>query len=351
MELLRLFIFTIKINVRDFGYWFWMLIYPMLMAVLFVVTTNNIMSNSSFDEIVVGIEEENIYYTILSNIEMLDVSQTTEEDARVEIDNEEMTAFIKENGDIIVGSSGIDETIVNSIVNDIHQIVESDVGFQHFDFEQSYIETEDYESEPQIVMFFSLLGMMAFYSLFSVQEFLTKLQPNLSHQGARFYASPISKAQMVLANVIASVLLGLLTNVVVIGFLMIMYQGTLFDQLLPTILLLVVGNIAGAGLGLLIGVLPIKNEGFKTTVGIVVTLFLSFTGGLGGPDLRRIAIESFPWFHRVNPIGQFTDTMYQINYMSNFDSYLPTILLLLSIFVGSVIIAYFVLRRQQYDSI
>ena len=60
MELIRLIIFTIKINVRDFGYWFWMLIYPMLLAILFVVTTNNIMNNSSFDEIVIGIEEKNL---------------------------------------------------------------------------------------------------------------------------------------------------------------------------------------------------------------------------------------------------------------------------------------------------
>lgn len=351
MELIRLIIFTIKINTRDFGYWFWMLIYPLLLATMFVITTQSIINSNSLNDIKVGVEADSIYFSILSEFEMLEVEQYTEAEAREALDDEQLTAFIKTNGDIMVQSSGIEETIVFSIVNDIHQVIQSGVGFEHFDYEKSYIETENYSGAPEIVMFFSLLGMMSFYSLFSVMEFLTKLQPNLSQQGARFYASPVSKLQMVISNVIASVLLGTLTNAAVIAFLMIVYQGVLFDQLLTTILLLIAGNIAGAGLGLLLGVLPIRNEGFKTTIGILTTLFLAFSGGLGGPFLREVVIENLPLLHQFNPIGQLTDTMYQINYMSNYDGYFSTIMLLLSVFAIAVILAYFALRGQQYDSI
>lgn len=351
MDFLRLFIFTVKINVREFGYWFWTLIYPLLLASVFVFTTQNIMNESSIGTINVGVEENNLYSTILEDIDMIETVEMTESTARNQLKDEEITAFVYSNGDIIVESSGIQQTIVTSIVNDIHHIIESDIDFRNFDFDTSYVATEDFESESQIVMFFSLLGMVSFYSLFSVMEFLTKLQPNLSFQGARFYASPFSKLQILLANVLASIMLGLLMNFAVLIFLMIVYQGTLFDQLIPTLGLLLLGNIAGAGIGLVLGVLPIANEGFKSTIGIITTLFLSFSGGLGGPQLRSIIIENLPLLHRYNPIGQLTDTMYQINYMGNFDNYLSTALLLVGIFIVSVVLAFFFLRRKQYDSI
>ncbi|MFC3901099.1 ABC transporter permease [Aliicoccus persicus] len=351
MELFRLAIITLKINARDFGFWFWMVIYPLLLATMFVITTQNITGSDSLDDITIGVEDENNYYTILSEIEILEVEILNKEEARTALENEEITAFIDTDGDMIVASSGLDETIVSSIVNNIHQVIESDVGFQHYDFEQSYVDTQDYSAHPEVVMFFSLLGMLSFYSLFSVMEFLTKLQPNLSHQGARFYASPTNKSQILISNVMASVFMGLLANGMLIIFLMIVYQGALFDQLFTTLLLILVGNITGAGLGLILGVLPVKNEGFKTTIGILVTLFFAFSGGLAGPFLRQAVIENFPLLHRFNPIGQLTDTMYQINYMANYDNYLPTIILLLIIFVISVIIAIVALRGQQYDSL
>ncbi|HJE20637.1 MAG TPA: ABC transporter permease [Aliicoccus persicus] len=351
MELFRLAIFTIKINARDFGFWFWMLVYPLLLATMFIVTTQNIIGSNSLDDIHIGVEDENIYHLILNEIDILDVEIYSKDEATVALENEEITAFIESNGDMIVASSGLNETIVSSIVNNIHQIIESDVGFQHYDLEQSYVETQDYSSQPEIVMFFSLLGMISFYSMFAVMEFMTKMQPNLSEQGARFYASPVSKSQMIISNVMASVLMGLFTNGALIIFLMIVYQGELFDQMWMTLLLILAGNIAGAGLGLLLGVLPIRNEGFKTTIAIIATLFLSFSGGLGGPFLREMVIENFPLLHQYNPIGQLTDTMYQINFMLNFDNYLSTIILLIAVFAISVIIVFFILRGQQYDSL
>ncbi len=351
MELLRLFVFTIKINVRDFGYWFWTLVYPLLLAAVFVFTTQNIMNQSSLSTIVVGVEEDGLYNTILSDIELVETIEMSEETAREQLKDEEITAFVANNGDMLVESSGIQQTIITSIVNDIHHIIESDIDYQHFDFETSYITAEEFESEPQIVMFFSLLGMVSFYSMFSVMEFLTKIQPNLSFEGARFYASPFNKLQMITSNILASILLGLFTNGAVLIFLMIVYQGTLFDQLLPTLGLLLLGNIAGAGLGLILGVIPLANEGFKTTIGVLATLFLSFSGGLGGPQLRQIIIENLPLLHQYNPIGQLVDTMYQINYMGNYDNYLFTSILLVSIFVFAVVLAFFFLRGKQYDSL
>ena len=64
---------------------------------------------------------------------------------------------------------------------------------------------------------------------------------------------------------------------------MIFYQGTLFSAFLPTVLLLVFGNIAGIGIGFAVGLFPKINANFKTFVGIIVLLALTFSAGMIGP--------------------------------------------------------------------
>src|SRR5699024_2846706 len=103
-------------------------------------------------------------------------------------------------------------------------------------------------------------------------EFITTMQPNLSTMGARFQASPYDKVKLLMASAVGSLGLGLLTNFIIISFLMIFYQGTLFSAFLPTVILLVFGNIAGIGIGFAVGLFPKINANFKTFVGLIFLL-------------------------------------------------------------------------------
>ncbi|WP_462421524.1 ABC transporter permease [Salinicoccus sp. Marseille-QA3877] len=338
------------INFKDFGYWFWTLLYPLLLSTLFILTTSNI-TGDSMDDIPVGITEEHQLAGTLTEIDILEVTETTESDGLTLMEDDELSGFITEDNELLVTTSGLDQTILESVLNEITQVYESGIPAENFSFDNDLIVETDADREPQVVMFYSLIAMMVFYTMFSSIEFITTMQPNLSTMGARFQASPYNKIKLLMASAVGALFLGLLTNFVIISYLMIFYQGTLFNEFLPTVILLIIGNIAGIGIGFAVGLFPKINANFKTFVGLIVLLALTFSAGMIGPGVRMLVNENLPIVNELNPVALLTDTLFRINLMGNFDDYMMTLAILTGIAVVMFMITLIVLRRKQYDSL
>lgn len=348
MGIFRMTYQMMLINFKDFGYWFWTLFYPLLMSTLFILTTSNI-AGDSMEDIPVGITEEHQLASTLDEIEILEVTEMPESEALTLMDDNELSGFIDEENELLVTDSGLNQTILESVLNEIIQVYESGIPFENYSFENDFIVETDTDREPQVVMFYSLIAMMVFYTMFSSIEFIATMQPNLSTMGARFQSSPYGKMKMLLASAVGSLALGLSTNFITISYLMIFYQGTLFNELLPTVILLIFGNIAGIGIGFAVGLFPKLNAGFKTFVGVMVMLALTFSAGMIGPAVRELINENIPVFNNLNPVAILTDTLFKINLMDNFDDYLLTLGILIGIAVVMFIITLIVMRRKQYD--
>lgn len=348
MNILRMTYQMMLINFKDFGYWFWTLLYPLLLSTLFILTTSNI-TGDSMEDIPVGIEEGHMLVDVLGEIDFLEVVETSEAEAIPLMEDGELSGYISAADELIVSESGLDQTILESVLNEIYQVYESGIPFENFSFESNFISETEADREPQVVMFYSLLGMMVFYTMFSSIEMIATMQPNLSNMGARFEASPYNKLKLLTASSAGALLLGLMTNTAVIIFLSIFYDGVLFNAFLPTLVLLIAGNLAGIGIGLVAGIAPVLNANFKTVVGIVVLMVLTFAAGMIGPGIRELLNDNFPLFNRLNPVALFTDTLFRINLMDNFDDYFTTVGMLISIAAVTFIITLFALRRKQYD--
>jgi|SRR5699024_1328397 len=350
MGILKMTYQMVLINFKDFGYWFWTLLYPLLMSTLFILTTSNI-TGDGMEDIPIGITEEHQLADILEEVEILEVTETTESQALTLMEGDELSGFITEDNELLVTSSGLDQTILESVLNEITQMYESGIPAENFTFDNNFIVETDADREPQVIMFYSLIAMMVFYTMFSSIEFVTTMQPNLSTMGARFQASPYSKTKMLMASAVGALGLGLLTNSLIIAFLMIFYQGTLFSAFLPTVLLLIFGNIAGIGIGFAVGLFPKINANFKTFVGIIVLLALTFSAGMIGPAVRVLVNEHLPLLNSLNPVARLTDTLFRINLMDNFDDYMLTLGILIGIAVVMFVFTLVALRRKQYDSL
>lgn len=350
MGILKMTYQMVLINFKDFGYWFWTLLYPLLLSILFILTTSNI-TGDGMEDIPVGITEEHQLADILEEVEILEVTETTESQALTLMEGDELSGFITEDNELLVTSSGLDQTILESVLNEITQMYESGIPAENFTFDNNFIVETDADREPQVIMFYSLIAMMVFYTMFSSIEFVTTMQPNLSTMGARFQASPYSKTKMLMASAVGALGLGLLTNSLIIAFLMIFYQGTLFSAFLPTVLLLIFGNIAGIGIGFAVGLFPKINANFKTFVGIIVLLALTFSAGMIGPAVRVLVNEHLPLLNSLNPVARLTDTLFRINLMDNFDDYMLTLGILIGIAVVMFVFTLVALRRKQYDSL
>lgn len=350
MGILRMTYQMMLINFKDFGYWFWTLLYPLLLSTLFILTTSNI-TGDGMEDIPVGITEEHQLAGALEEVDILEVSETTESEALTLMEDDELSGFITDDNELLVTNSGLDQTILESVLNEMAQMSESGIPAENFSFDNDFIVETETDREPQVVMFYSLIAMMVFYTIFSSIEFITTVQPNLSAMGARFQAGPYSKIKLLLASAVGALALGLLTNFIIISYLVLFYQGSLFNEFPATILLLIIGNIAGIGIGFAVGLFPKINANFKTFVGLIVLLALTFSAGMIGPAVREMINENIPMLNTLNPVARLTDTLFRINLMDNFDGYMMTLVILAGIAIIMFVITLIVLRRKQYDSL
>lgn len=350
MNIIRLTYYMMLINFKDFGYWFWTLCYPALMATLFILTTSNI-DEGEIDDIPVGIAEDHPYIEVLDGIDFLTVHEMPEDEALTMMNEEELTGFITDDFRLLVTESGFEQTIVESVLNQFTQMAAADIPIEYYDFTQTFSSVDDLNSDPMVVLFYSLIAMTGFYSMFSSIELVSNMQANLSNHGARFTATPINKLKFLISNMFGSLLLGLFSNIVIIGFIMIFHDEALFDNIFLTALLLIAANLSAISIGFVIGLFPKLTTNFKTVVAVVTVIILAFISGLIGPAIKNAIDEQVPIINVINPVAQVSDTMFRMNLLGNYDGFLSTILYLLGIGAVFFIITLLALRRKRYDSI
>lgn len=350
MNFLRLTYYLLVINFKDFGFIFWTIGYPIVLVTIFMATTSNL-GGEDMTNIEVAVTEDNEYTQVLEQIDFISVNEMSDSTARKELDAENVTGYITVDGSLIVQESGFQASVLESVMNQIHQTSLLGVHFENFNFEADFIQSKDMETEPQVVMYYSTIAMVSLYTVFTSMELISSMRPNLSTMGARFSASPFSKTKYILASSVAGLFLGLLSNSILIGYLMIFNESVLFNNLLPTLGIILAGNIAGLGLGFIIGLTPRVNINVKSVVPVVFIVGLAFLAGLMGPGVRTVINRELPFINEFNPLAHITDTIYRVNLMNNFDGYWTTILFLLGITVVSFFITLIALRRKQYDHI
>ncbi|WP_017549661.1 ABC transporter permease [Salinicoccus carnicancri] len=351
MNLFRMTYYLISISFKDFGFWFWTLCYPLLLTGLFIIATSN-MTVGELENINVGIQENQELSEVIGDIDFINMTVMSEEEAVLEMKQGDISGYIHGDNTLLVTETGFDQTVLEMVINQIEKVAEAGIPYENYDFEAQFIEENSQEAQPEAVLFYSLIAMIAFYGIFSGIEFMSSMQPNLDPMGARFAASPYSKVKFLSASVLGALILNLATNFLILAVIIILYKINLFTELGPTLGLLFIANLTGIGLGLIIGLLPKINAGMKTTVSVIFIIGLAALSGLMGPFIKIILIENnLAWVNTLNPLARLTDTMYKINFLGNYDDYWATIGMLTGYAAVFFSITLLSLRRKQYDSI
>lgn len=350
MNIFRMTYYLVNISFKDFGFWFWTLCYPLLLTGLFIMTTAN-MTSGALEDIDVGIQKDQEVGEVIEEIDFINMTVMTESEAVTKMKEDEIAGYIHGQNELLVTESGFNQTVLEMVLNQIEKISNAGIPYENYDFEAQFIEENSQEAQPEAVLFYSLIAMIAFYGMFSGIEFMTSMQPNLDPMGARFAASPYKKAKFLLASVLGALLLNLLTNIIILTVIINLYKINLFTELWSTLFLLFIANLTGIGLGLLIGLIPKINAGMKIAISVIFIIGLSALSGLMGPFIKVIIENNFPWVNALNPLARLTDTMYKTNFLGNYNDYWMTIGILTAyavVFFGITLLS---LRRKQYDSI
>ena len=164
MNIFRDCIYQGKNLFRDFGFLFWSLIYPLVLAFFFHMAFSGIM-NINPEDINVGIKAENPIAHVLEGIEILNVHKIDDDQITEKLDNEEIYAFIDNDLNLSVTKSGINQAIIKEIIEQIKQVQKLNRPMQDYNFDIDYISNKNQKSNPLIVIFYSMIAMFSTYGI------------------------------------------------------------------------------------------------------------------------------------------------------------------------------------------
>ncbi|HHT96548.1 MAG TPA: ABC transporter permease, partial [Clostridiales bacterium] len=176
----------------DFGLLFWSLIYPIVLVTFFHIAFSGI-ANIEFTNIGIGIEKGNPIIPILEGTEMLNIKEILREEANEKLMNHEIHGFVDKELNILVNDSGINQTIIKEIVEQIKQMKTLNRPMEDYDFTADYIVEKNQKSNGILIIFYSLIAMVSTYGVFVGIETASLTQANLTNIGARLNMTPLKK--------------------------------------------------------------------------------------------------------------------------------------------------------------
>ena len=374
---IHFFKYQLKTLLRNRTVIFWTLVFPIILATFFNLAFSNLTSSENFDAVDVALvekQENNGFKEILQSLDqddnkLINLKITNLSDAKELLKDEKISGYylIDSSIELIVNDSGINETILESIINEylslqstINNIgsINPDIIYNNIlnqlDLNQNHFKQIDIgkNTDSTVIYFYTLIGMNCLNASFCGLRANSQIEANLSRQGTRINISPISKLVTIISSLITSFIIQFSIMMVLMAYLVFGLKVNFGNQISYIILLIAIGCFTGIALGNFIGnVLKFKNEDNKISFLSSFSLILSFFSGMMIMDIKYWIQNNLPIFSYLNPVNLITDGLYALYYYDNLNRYTTNMICLfiigLILLLGSLIIA----RRKQYDSI
>jgi len=348
--LIRNCIYQGKNTIRDFGFSFWVMVYPIVLAIFFNIAFSGIM-NMELENIDVGIAAGNPMEEVLKEIEFVNIHKVQEKDIVDKLDKEEIHGFIDNDLNIKAKKSGINQTIIKEIVEQIKQMQKLNRPFEKYDFDANYIADRNQKANSIIVVFYTLIAMASTYGINIGVATVSLAQANLSNIGARINITPLKKKSFLAAGIIVALFLNLIANGALLLFTKYVLKINLLSNLKYSLILILIGNLFGVSLGVFIGASNKKSINTKVLIGVMSVLFLSFLSGMMGPWMKDIIDEYVPILARLNPISIISNNLYRLNLLESTKTLKEGIMILLGYCTVLIFSSYIFLRGESYDSL
>ncbi len=348
--LIRNCIYLGKNTFREKTFIFWSILYPILMAIFFYIAFSGII-NQEFEPIDIGVSPDSYFVSIFDEIEILNVQQISEIEANEKLINDEIYGFIDKDLNLTVDKSGLNQTIIKQILDQIIQVGHLNLPIDQVDMTVDYTISKNQNADALIIIFYTLIAMVSTYGVFTGIETVSLIQANLSEIGKRINVAPLRKSDFIISGLVGGFIINILSNTILLLFMKFVLKLDLFTQFGYSILFILLGNLFGLSLGMLIGSSNKKSTNVKTLMAVALTLFLSFLSGMMSPDIKIIIDEKVPILSRINPISLISDNLYKINLLGITDNINMSLLVLIVYIIILNFISYGFLRRKTYDSI
>ena len=373
------FKYALKTLFRDKMLIFWTFAFPIILGTFFNMAFSNIENSEKLDIIKIAVVEDEQWegkeaLATLGDAQkeerLFDITYTkTEEEAKELLQQDKVTGYIvgkEETPKVVVTTSGINETIIKQVVEEITQTtkivndlaqeqIKQEMLAGQVDYEKIYqnvwemtknqeAKLEDVSSKHlsyTMIEFYTLIAMTCLYGGILAMVAINQNLPNMSHNVKR----------VILSSVLAGYVAQLIGLALLFVYTIVVLKVDYGTNMPLIVLLAMVGSLAGLSMGIAIATLFKTNENVKTGIMISVTMLGCFLSGMMGVTMKYMIDKNIPILNQLNPANMITDGFYALYYYDTFHRYYFNVVSLLVFAFIMIAISYFSLRRQKYDSI
>jgi ABC-2 type transport system permease protein len=382
------FKYSLKILLKNKSLIFWTFAFPILLGTLFNMAFSNIEKSeklSIIDIAIINSDEFDNYKIFKETMQTLsddnnknkifNITYTDISKAKKLLLNEEITGYLKfneNNIDIIVNSSGINETILRSIVDEIERekevintLVKKETEKGNIDYTAIYnrialllnnsnATLKDISNKNlsyTMIEYYTLVAMAVLYGALISMNVVNYKLANMNSVGKRTAVSKVGKGKLLLGSLLASYIVQMLSLLILLVYTIFVLKVDYGSDIMHVILLIAIGSLASLTLGLGVSTMLKTNENAKTGILIAITMLWSTLSGMMGITTKYVIDKNIPILNILNPANMITDAFYSLYYYDTLNRFYSNIISLLVFSLIMIIISYESLRRQKYDSI
>ena len=382
------FKYSLKILLKNKSLIFWTFAFPILLGTLFNMAFSNIEKSEKLSIIDIAIinsdefDNDKIFKETMQTLsddnnknKIFNITYTDISKAKKMLLNEEITGYLKfneNNIDIIVNSSGINETILRSIVDEIERekevintLVKKETEKGNIDYTAIYNKIalllnnsnatlKDISNKNlsyTMIEYYTLVAMAVLYGALISMNVVNYKLANMNSVGKRTTVSKVGKGKLLLGSLLASYIVQMLSLLILLVYTIFVLKVDYGSDIIHVILLIAIGSLASLTLGLGVSTMLKTNENAKTGILIAITMLWSTLSGMMGITTKYVIDKNIPILNILNPANMITDAFYSLYYYDTLNRFYSNIISLLVFSLIMIIISYESLRRQKYDSI
>ena len=384
------FKYSLKTLLKNKMLLFWTFAFPIVLGTFFYMAFSNIEKTETLDAFDIAIVNNNDFNeNILFKEAFKSLSDKTNDnylfnikyvnldEAKNLLGEEKIVGYLyfsNDNVNVTVNSSGIDETVLRFVTNEllskkemINTLVEVNYAkaVSDADLNEIYKEAINIVNNSDVTLnnisnknlsytnieYYTLIAMSALYgAMISITVINYKL-PNMNSVGKRCSISPLNKKTLLISSLLASYLVQIVGLLILFIFMILVMHVDFGNNGLLVLLLGLVGSLAGLSLGIFIGSVIKTNENAKTGILISITMLWCFLSGMMGITMKYVIDKNVPIINKINPAALLTDGFYALYYYDTLNRYVMDVISLVIISLVLILLSLGSLRRQKYDSI
>lgn len=377
---------------------FWTFAFPIILGLFFNMAFSNIENSeklSMFDIAIVETSKfkDNEYYREafkvlgdeLDNDRLFNIKYVDLHNAEELLNKKEITGYIvfEDSPKIVVNSSGINETILKTVVDEIleqeviinnlmsekitNEINNNPELLNNFDTIKNKIYSdvlslinEDNVNIKNVsranlsytmIEYYTLIAMTCLYGGILGMWAVNRCLANMGNIGKRISVAPTKKSTIILSSALAGYIAQLVGLLILFLFTIFVIKVDYGDNLFLVILLALVGSSTGLSLGIMLASTLKSGEDLKLGLMISITMLGCFLSGMMGITMKYIVDTNLPILNKINPASLITDGFYSLYYYDTLNRFFINIASLIIITVILLAVSIYSLRRTSYDHI